>query len=324
MKAIQVVTPGGPNTLQELVVHTPRPGPGELLVKTAWAGVNFIDTYQRSGRYPLDLPATLGLEGAGEIAGMGTSVTGFHEGDRVAWAWAQGSYAEYVIVPAEKSVLIPESMSMEIAAASMMQGVTAQYLITSVYSAQPGDLALVHAAAGGVGLVLCQMLSSRGVTVIGTVSTDEKSQAARLAGAEHVIRYDREDFAPRLLEITQGYRCNVVYDSVGADTFEGSLQCLAPRATLVLFGAASGPVPPFDLQRLSALGSLTITRPTIAHFLTSPEENNWRATEVFNEIGEGHLAITLGGKYDLADAAQAHRDLESRATSGKLLLQVAG
>jgi len=322
VRAIRIHSPGDADVLSVDTVDSPTPGPGQLLVANQFAGVNFIDTYQRSGRYPLPLPATLGMEGAGTIAALGEGVTGFRVGDRVAWAWGQGSYADEVIVQADKAAPIPDSLTTDIAAASMLQGMTAHYLITSVYQVKPGDIALVHAAAGGVGLVITQMLARRGVVVIGTVSTDKKAEAASQAGATHIIRYDKEDVPTLVAEITNGEKCHVVYDGVGLATFEGSLESLRPRGTLALFGAASGPVPPFDLQRLSPLGSLMITRPTLGHFIQTAEEHQWRSSEVFDDIASGALTITIGGRYALTDAAWAHRDLESRATSGKLLLEI--
>lgn len=322
MRAIRIHSPGDIDVLSVDTVDSPQPGPGQLLVANEFAGVNFIDTYQRSGRYPLPLPAAIGMEGAGIVAEVGDGVTDVSVGDRVAWAWGQGSYADQVVVNADKAALIPANIPTDIAAAAMLQGMTAHYLITSVYAVKPGDIALVHAAAGGVGLVITQMLARRGVTVIGTVSTDKKAEAATHAGAAHIIRYDREDVATRVAAITGGEKCHVVYDGVGQATFEGSLDSLRPRGTLALFGAASGPVPPFDLQRLSPLGSLIITRPTLAHFIQTQEEHQWRSGELFDDIASGALTITIGGRYDLTDAATAHRDLESRATSGKLLLTI--
>jgi NADPH2:quinone reductase len=303
-------------------IDEPTPGAGEILVANEFAGVNFIDTYQRSGRYPLPLPATIGMEGAGTVIGLGEGVTGFSVGDRVAWAWAQGSYADQVVVSADKAALIPDAIPTDVAAAAMLQGMTSHYLITSVYEAKKGDTALVHAAAGGVGLVITQMLTKRGVTVIGTVSTDKKAEAATAAGAQHIIRYDTEDVASRVDDITGGAKCHVVYDGVGQATFEGSLSSLRPRGTLALFGGASGPVPPFDLQRLSPLGSLILTRPTLGHFIQTAEEHHWRSSELFDDIASGNLTITIGGRYPLTDAPRAHSDLESRATSGKLLLEI--
>ena len=322
MRAIRIHTPGDTDVLSIDTVDNPTPGAGEILVANEFAGVNFIDTYQRSGRYPLPLPATIGMEGAGSVLAIGEGVTGFSVGDRVAWAWAQGSYAEQVIVSADKTALIPDSIPTDIAAAAMLQGMTSHYLITSVYEAKKGDTALVHAAAGGVGLVITQMLTKRGVTVIGTVSTEKKAEAATAAGAAHIIRYDTEDVASRVNDITGGAKCHVVYDGVGQATFEGSLQSLRPRGTLALFGAASGPVPPFDLQRISALGSLILTRPTLGHFIQTAEEHHWRSSELFDDIASGDLTITIGGRYPLTEAAKAHNDLESRATRGKLLLEI--
>jgi len=322
VRAIRIHTPGDSDALSVDTVDELAPGAGEILVTNEFAGVNFIDIYQRSGRYPLPLPATLGMEGAGTVAALGDGVTAFSVGDRVAWAWGQGSYADQVIVQADKAALVPDSITTDIAAAAMLQGMTAHYLITSVYEAKHGDIALVHAAAGGVGLVITQMLTRRGITVIGTVSTEKKAEAATQAGASHIIRYDTEDVAERVRDITGGAKCHVVYDGVGQATFEGSLDSLRPRGTLALFGAASGPVPPFDLQRLSPLGSLFVTRPTLGHFIQTAEEHQWRSSEVFDDIASGALTITIGGRYPLTEVARAHQDLESRATSGKLLLEV--
>jgi NADPH2:quinone reductase len=322
MRAVQIRNAGGPDALIALEIPTPKINSTEVLVRNDFAGVNYIDVYQRSGMYPMTLPATLGLEGAGEIVALGDSVTGLKMGDRVSWGWAKNSYAEYVSISQDSAVLIPAGISTQIAAAAMMQCTTAHYLVTSVYQAKSGDTALVHAASGGVGLILCQMLSARGVRVIGTVSNSEKVELASKAGAWEVIRYDEVDFAASVYEITKGEKCEVVYDGVGASTFEGSLQCLKPRGTLALFGAASGAVPPFDLQRLGGLGSLAITRPTIAHFISSKEELLWRTSEIFEDIESGRLKIEVGGIYDLEDAQQAHKDLESRTTRGKLLLRI--
>ena len=323
MRAVQISGAGGPEVLSLTEVEKPEPAPNQLLVRNLWAGINYIDIYQRSGRYPLEYPVTLGLEGSGEVVAVGSDVTTFKVGDLVCWGWAQGSYAEYTLVNQDKAVQVPSGVSMDIAAAAMMQGLTAHYLITSVYQATAGDFALVHAAAGGAGLFLCQMLKARGVQVIGTVSNQAKEELARAAGAAHVIRYDKEDFEQRVNEITLGQKCDVVYDSVGKDTFEASLKCLKPRGTLALFGAASGAVPPFDLQRLSSLGSLNITRPTLANFIQDSEELQWRCKEIFDEITAGRLKVSVSKKYELEEAQQAHIDIESRATSGKLLLRVA-
>lgn len=321
MRAIQINEPGGPGVLNLAQLDTPSPSPHQLLVKTHWAGINYIDVYQRTGRYPLTYPTTLGLEGSGEVVGIGEEVTGFQLGDRIAWPWAQGSYADFVLVPADFAVPIPDQIPLESATVLMMQALTAHYLVRSVFKAERGDTALVHAAAGGMGLLLCQMLSARGVRVIGTVSSEEKRQRAIEAGASEVIRYDQEDFSSAVHRLTDGKKCQVVYDGVGATTFEGSLSSLAPRGTLALFGASSGAVPPFDLQRLSSLGSLVITRPTLGHFMQTRDELRWRCSEVFESFLAGSLQISIAAKFELEDAASAHKLIESRATSGKLLLR---
>lgn len=320
MKAIVVHAQGGPEVLSFDDVDDLTPGAGEVLVTVAAAGVNFIDTYQRSGLYPMSLPYTPGLEGSGTIVEMGTGVVGFSVGDRVAWTSVLGSYAEQVVVPADKIVRVPEGVELETAAQLMLQGITAHYLVTSVFDIKPGHHALVHAAAGGVGLLLCQMIKNRGATVIGTVSTDDKAKAALAAGADDVIRYDKEDFAPRVREITNGAGVDVVYDGVGKTTFDGSLHSLKTRGLLALFGQSSGPVGPFDPQILNQLGSLFLTRPSMVHYLQTPEELQWRASEVLSDVASGALTVTLGGAYPLSDARLAHEDLQARKTSGKLLL----
>lgn len=322
MRAVEIKRSGGAEVLDLVELAPPVCSPSQVLVRNSWAGVNYIDVYQRSGAYKMDFPQTLGLEGAGEVVEVGSAVTLVAKGDRVAWGWAQGSYAELVAVEESKAVPIPDGTATSTAAASMMQCITAHYLATSVYEAKSGDTALVHAAAGGVGLILCQMLSAMGVAVIGTVSTFEKEALALKAGASHAIRYDQIDFTEAVTEITDGKKCNVVYDSVGATTFEGSLLCLQPLGTMALFGASSGPVPPFDLQRLAPLGSLRITRPTIAHFIRTREELLWRASEIFSQIEFGSLKLSIGGTYDLNQVRQAHLDIESRTTTGKLLLRI--
>jgi NADPH2:quinone reductase len=324
MRAVQIFEAGNADVLTVSEIPTPEPGVGQLLIKTAWAGINYIDIYQRSGKYQMDYPATLGLEGSGEVVAVGSTESKFKIGDRVCWAWAPGSYAEFTVVSEDKAFKVPNGVSTDIAAAVMLQGLTAHYLVTSVYKAQAGDFALVHAAAGGVGLILCQMLNAKGVRVIGTVSSAKKEELAKAAGAEFVIRYDQEDFAKKVAEITQNKKCQVVYDSVGATTFEGSLNCLAIRGTLALFGSSSGAVPPFDLQRLNALGSLVVTRPSLSNFIQTADELNWRCSELFEEIISGQLDIDISNRYELAEAKQAHLDIESRATSGKLLLKIAG
>jgi NADPH2:quinone reductase len=324
MRAVQIFEAGNADVLTVAEVPTPEPGVGQLLIKISWAGINYIDIYQRSGKYPMDYPATLGLEGSGEVVAVGSKDSNFKIGDRVCWAWGQGSYAEFTLVNEDKAFKVPDGVSLDVDAAAMLQGLTAHYLVTSVYKAKAGDFALVHAAAGGLGLLLCQMLKAKGVRVIGTVSSAQKQERAMAAGAEFVIRYDQDDFVKKVAEITQGNKCQVVYDGVGATTFEGSLNCLAIRGTLALFGSSSGAVPPFDLQRLNALGSLVVTRPSLINFIQTAEELNWRCNEMFEEIISGRLDIEISQRYELADAKQAHLDLESRATSGKLLLKIAG
>jgi NADPH2:quinone reductase len=311
---------GGPEVLEPGRIDVPDPGPGELLVDVAAAGVNYIDTYHRSGQYPRELPFTPGSEGAGTVRVAGSDVTGIAAGDHVAWADAPGSYAQQVIVPAARAIPLPEGITDEAAAAAMLQGLTAHYLVTSTYPVKPGDTVLVHAAAGGVGLLLVQVAKSRGGKVIGTVSTAEKEALAREAGADEVIRYTETDFAEEVKRITGGVGVAAVYDGVGKDTFDRSLACLATRGTMALFGASSGPVPPVDPQRLNTGGSLFLTRPTIGHHIATPDELRWRCDELFSAISAGRLDIRIGARYPLADARTAHEDLEGRRTTGKLLL----
>lgn len=320
MKAIVVSQSGGPEVLQFSDVPEPVITPSDLLVNVAAAGINYIDTYQRSGVYAMTLPYTPGLEGAGTVLEVGSDVTGFAVGDTVAWTSNLGSYAELVALDASKAVRVPAGIELTQAAQAMLQGITAQYLITSVFEVKPGTAALVHAAAGGVGLLLCQMITARGGTVIGTVSTEAKATAASAAGAAHVIRYDQEDFMPRVRELTGGIGVDVVYDGVGASTFDGSLRSLKPRGMMALFGQASGAVGHFDPQILNSLGSLVLTRPSLTNFIQTSDELQWRASEVFDAMLSGDLTMTLGGSYPLADAAQAHQDLEARKSSGKLIL----
>lgn len=320
MKAIVVSHHGGPDALTHSDAPDPIMGDTELLVQVAAAGVNFIDTYQRSGLYPMALPYVPGLEGAGTVLDVGSEVSGFAVGDTVAWTTNIGSYAEKVALSSSKAVRVPAGINLHHAAQAMLQGITAHYLITSVHAVVPGDIALVHAAAGGVGLLLCQMITARGGTVIGTVSTAAKAAAALAAGAAHVIRYDEADFMPRVRELTNDRGVDVVYDGVGQSTFEGSLRSLKPRGMMALFGQSSGPVGPFDPQILNTLGSLFFSRPTLANFIQTPEELQWRAGEVFEAMIAGELSMTLGGSYPLSEATQAHTDLESRSTSGKLIL----
>lgn len=320
MRAIRVQATGGPEVLELAEADRPAPGPGELLVEVAASGVNFIDTYQRSGVYSMPLPFTPGSEGAGTVAEAGPDVAGFTAGDRVAWAMTPGSYAEYAVVPAAKAVRIPEGLEDRTAAAAALQGMTAHYLIASTHPVREGETALVHAAAGGMGLLLTQLIKARGGRVIGTVSTGEKERLARGAGADEIIRYTEADVAEGVRELTGGRGVDVVYDGVGKDTFDASLASLRPRGTLALFGAASGPVPPVDPQRLNSAGSVFLTRPSLASYLLDRDELDWRAGEVFGAIADGRLDIRIGGSYPLADARKAHEDLEGRRTTGKLLL----
>lgn len=320
MRAIRVEAHGGPDALRLRDVDEPSPQPGELLVRVSAAGVNFIDTYQRSGIYQVPVPFTLGSEGAGTVMGIGSDVTGFAEGDRVAWAQAPGSYAEYVAIPARQAVRLPDDIDERSAAAVMLQGMTAHYLVNSTYPVRTGDTALVHAAAGGMGLLLVQLIKARGGNVIGTVSTDEKERLARQAGADEVIRYTEADVASEVRDLTDDRGVDVVYDGVGKTTFDASLASLRPRGTLALFGAASGPVPPFDPQRLNSAGSLFLTRPSLGHHLLTREELEWRAEEVLESVTTGALHVRIGGTYPLAEARTAHEDLEGRRTTGKLLL----
>jgi NADPH2:quinone reductase len=320
MRTIRVSQTGGPEVLAPIEVSEPDCAGSDILVDVAAAGVNFIDIYQREGLYPMPLPYTPGLEGAGIVRSVGSDVTDFSPGDRVAWTGHPGSYAEVIALPQDRAVRVPDGISLESAAGLMLQGLTAHYLVTSVYAIQPGDTALVHAAAGGVGLVLCQMIRSRGGTVIGTVSSDAKASAAHSAGATHIIRYDTEDIVSEVQEITRGLGVHVVYDGVGASTFDASLRSLRPRGTMALFGQASGPVSSFDPQILNELGSLILTRPSLGHFTATPEELRWRALEVFEALESGDLELSIHQRYPLKSAEEAHRDLASRATSGKLLL----
>lgn len=319
MHAIEVAHTGGPDVLAYRQRQRPEPGPGEVLIRAEAIGVNFIDTYRRTGAYPTALPYVAGSEGAGVIVAAGDRVGGLRVGDRVAWADAPASYAELVVVPADKAVPVPDGVAAPQAASALLQGMTAHYLLHSVYEAQPGETVLVHAGAGGVGSILTQLAVDRGVRVIATVSTDEKEALSRAAGAGEVLRYG-DDLADRVRALTGGAGVAAVYDGVGAATFEASLASLRIRGTLALFGAASGPVPPFDPQRLNGAGSLFLTRPTLAHYTRDREELLWRAGAVFAAIAGGTLDIRVGATYPLADAARAHRDLESRRTTGSIVL----
>jgi NADPH2:quinone reductase len=309
---------GGPEVLV-LRDHDPgAPGPGQVRVRVEAAGVNFIDVYFRTGVYPRPIPFVAGLEGAGRVEAVGEGGS-FAPGERVAWSSVPGSYAEAVVAPASSLVKVPEGVGTEVAAAAMLQGMTAHYLVHGVRHPRSGDVALVHAAAGGTGLLLVQTLKAAGTFVIGTCSTDDKAARVRAAGADQVVRYDRESFPQAVRDHTEGRGADVVYDSVGRDTFEGSLQSLKPRGLLALFGQSSGKVPDFDLTRLSA-GSFFVTRPSLAHYTSTREELEERAAAVLGAVAEGRLHIQIAERFALADAADAHRALEGRRSSGKLLL----
>ena len=321
MKAIRVNEYGGPEVLSYEDVPDPEPGPGQARVRLAASGVNYIDVYQRTGVYPMDLPFTAGQEGAGEVEAVGEGVEEVSEGDYVAFAGIPGAYAEYIVAPAER--LVPFNATLveaRVAAAVMLQGMTAHYLTHSTFSLQEGHTALVHAAAGGVGLLLCQIAKLRGATVIGTAGTEEKAELAKGAGAEEVIIYTEQEFVEETNRITNGEGVDVVYDSVGKDTFDGGLDVLKPRGYMVLLGASSGPVPPLDPQVLNQKGGLYLTRPALAHYTATREELLWRAQSLFSWIGQNNLDVRIGGTYKLSEADQAHRDLEGRKTTGKLIL----
>ena len=320
MRIIQVKEHGGPEKMQLVDVPTPAPGPRQALVKIAASGVNFIDVYFRTGFYKAELPITLGNEGAGTVESVGPEVTEVSPGDRVAYAMARGSYAEYAVVPSAQLVKIPAGVDFQQAAGAMLQGMTAHYLTHSTYPLKPVDTCLVHAAAGGVGLLLVQMARRIGARVFGTVSTEAKAQLARGAGAQEIILYTEQDFETEVRRLTGGRGVDVVYDSVGATTFAKSLGSLRPRGLLALFGQSSGPVPPFDPNVLNGKGSLFLTRPSLAHHCVTRDELLWRAGDVFGWVASGDLKLRVEHAYPLAQAADAHRDLESRRTSGKLLL----
>lgn len=321
MQAIRILQHGGPEVLEFTDLPTPAPGPGQALIRIEAAGINFIDTYLREGRYPTPLPSTLGQEAAGIIIALGanTAAGGFHVGDRVAWTHFPGTYAQLAVAPLDLLVHVPEAITSQQAAAAMLQGMTAHYLAHSVYPLRSGDEILIHAGAGGVGLLLTQIAKSLGARVFTTVSNEEKAELSRAAGADEVILYTREDFAEAVKKLSpEGL--HVVYDSVGKTTFDKSLSVLRRRGTMVLFGASSGAVPPFDLIRLSQLGSLYITRPTLKDYMATREELERRAGDVFRSIADGSLTLRIEHIYPLAAAADAHRDLEGRKTTGKLLL----
>lgn len=319
--AIVIEETGGPEVMQWREVPRPEPGPGELLVEVGAAGVNFIDTYLRTGTYRAPLPFTPGKEGAGRVAAVGDGVTGFAPGDRVAWAMGDGGYAEHVVVPASLAVRVPDDVDDQQAAAVLLQGMTAHFLTHSIVQLDAGDTALLHAGAGGVGLLLTQMLSHRGVRVLTTVSTSQKARLSREAGAQEVIvGYDR--FDERVRELTDGLGARVVYDGVGRDTFDRSLDAVRTRGTVVLFGAASGPVPPVDPQTLNAKGSLVLTRPSLNDFIADRAELDWRAADLFAAVAAGEIDVRVGAAYPMRDAARAHEDLEARRTTGKVMLTI--
>jgi NADPH2:quinone reductase len=319
-RAIVVEKTGGPEVLALVQRDPGAPGAGQVRIRVAAAGVNFIDTYFRSGAYPRPLPFVVGLEGAGRIESVGEGVAGLAPGDLVAWASVSGSYAEAVVAPAAAVVRVPAAVPAEVAAAAMLQGMTAHYLVHAIRPPEPGAFALVHAAAGGTGLLLVQTAKRAGLRVVATCGSAEKAALARGAGADLVVRYDEADFVAAAREATGGRGVDVVYDGVGRATFDRSLECLRPRGLLVLFGQASGPVPPFDLQRLSAGGSLVVTRPSLAHFVATRDELELRANAVLGAIAAGGLQVRIGARFPLGEASAAHRALEGRATSGKLLL----
>lgn len=320
MRAIQISQVGGPEVLTPVDLPIPSPKPNEAVVQIKAAGVNFIDVYNREGRYPTPLPFVNGQEAAGVVTDLGSDVSTLKRGDRVAYTSALGSYAEYAAVPASRLVKIPDEIDFEQAAAAMLQGMTAHYLVYSTYPLKKGETCLIHAAAGGVGLLLVQMAKRIGARVIGTAGTHDKAQLARDAGADECIVYTESDFEIETKRLTDNQGVHVVYDGVGKATFDRDLNVLRPRGYLVLFGGSSGAVPPFDLIKLSQKGSLFITRPTLAHYTAVREELEWRANDVLQMIVRGELKLRIHKAYPLAEAAQAHRDLEGRKTTGKLLL----
>jgi NADPH2:quinone reductase len=320
MKAIRVHHYGAPEVMKLEELPTPAPGPGQALVKIGAIGVNFIDVYQRTGLYKGALPLPMGLEGAGIVEAIGPEVTEVQIGDRVAYTGVPGAYATHARVPTARLVKLPPALTFKDGAAAMLQGMTAHYLSHSTYPLKAGDNCLIHAAAGGVGLLLCQMAKMRGARVIGTVSTEAKAKPAREAGADEVILYTSQDFESEVKRLTEGKGVQVVYDGVGSDTFEKSLNCLAPRGTLALFGQSSGPVPSFDPQLLNTKGSLFLTRPTLTHYTATREELLQRAGDVLGWIAAGRLRLRVERTFPLAEAALAHRALEGRHTTGKLLL----
>jgi NADPH:quinone reductase len=322
MYAIEVAETGGPDVLTYVEKPTPSPGPGEVLIKAEAIGVNFLDTYFRSGQYPRETPFIVGNEVCGTVEAVGEDVAALSIGDRVVTAQANGAYAQYSVAPADFVAYVPNGVTPDVAAASLLKGMTAHYLIKSVYPVQEGDAVLLHAGAGGVGLILTQWATSMAARVITTVSTPEKAELSRKAGAVEVLDYpdDPAEFGAKIKDLTDG-GVAVVYDGVGADTFDASIASLAIRGTLALFGASSGPVPPFDPQRLNAAGSLFLTRPTLVHYTRTPDEFSWRAGELLDAIASETITVTVSERYPLADAAAAHRDLQGRKTVGSVVLR---
>jgi len=320
---VRALRAGGPEVLEYGPLDVADPGPGEILVDVRAAGINFIDTYRRSGVYPMDYPHTVGSEGSGVVAALGEGVTRWSVGDRVAWHDAPGSYATRAIVRADMAMSVPDGVDFETAAALPLQGLTAQYLVTGSHRVEAGQTALVHAAAGGVGLLLTQLITHLGGRVIGTVSTEEKAQLARAAGADEVFLYgDGVDIAQTVRDLTDGRGVDVAYDGVGKDTFDASLSATAIRGSLVLFGGASGQVPPFDIQRLNSAGGIFLSRPSLAWFVRTPEELAERSAMLFDGLENGWLDFRVGRSFPLAEAAEAHRALEGRTTTGKVVLTV--
>lgn len=320
MKAVRIHQAGGPDALTYEEIALPEPGVGEAQVQLAAIGVNYIDVYHRTGLYPLVLPCTLGVEAAGVVTALGDGVDDLRVGDRVAYVASPGAYAEYAVVPAGRLVPVPAGLDLQQAAAALLQGMTAHFLSNTTYPIQPSDHVLVHAAAGGVGLLLVQLAKRRGARVFGTVSTEEKAALARAAGADEVILYTQTDFESEVKRLTDGKGVHVVYDSVGKTTFDKSLNSLRQRGYMVLFGQSSGPVPPFDPTILNAKGSLFLTRPSLFHYIAVRDELLAHASAVFGALAAGELKLRIDHTFALAEAAEAHRQLESRATTGKLLL----
>ena len=320
MLAIQISRTGSPEVLEAVEVEVPSPAAGQILVRHAAVGLNYIDTYHRSGLYPLKLPSGIGLEAAGTVEALGDGVTRFKVGDRVAYNGTMGAYAEAAVVPADRAVKVPDGVSLETAAAAMLKGMTAEFLVRRCFHVKHGDAVLIHAAAGGVGQILVQWCKALGATVIATVGSETKAAIARDLGADHVIDYSHEDVAAKVAELTGGQGVAVVYDGVGKDTFMGSLDCLRPLGMMVTYGNASGPVPPLDLLLLSQKGSLFVTRPTLMNYTAKREDLVALGGELFDVVGSGQVKIEVNQTYALQDAAQAHRDLEARKTTGSTIL----